>query len=83
MSEEYTRENPRDFSPSGEDGLPREGPARVTANELLTILSQGKRTVERREFGFLVKDHDKKVEWLFMAFSPGNRYHGDYDVGYL
>lgn len=82
MSDNYTREDPRHFSRPGEDGLPLEGPARVTEAELSEILSQGNRTKERHEFGFLVKDHDEKTEWLFMTFPPDHKHHGDYDVGY-
>ena len=57
-------------------------PARVTAAELVTILTQGNRSVEVHEFGVLVKDHDQKVEWLLMTFSPDSKYYGQYDVGY-
>ena len=76
MSDNYTREDPRDFSPWDR------APLRVTEAELLEILSRGNRTKERHEFGFLVKDHDEKTEWLFMTFPPDHKHHGDYDVGY-
>ena len=74
---DYKREDPRDFSPWDRT------PARVTAAELVTILTRGNRSVEDHELGVLVKDHDEKVEWLFWSFSPGSPYEGQYDVGYL
>ena len=73
---DYKSEDPCDFSPWDRT------PARVTATELVTILTQGNRTAGVHELGVVVKDHDQKVEWLFMTFSPGSPYEGQYDVGY-